>query len=122
MSAHPGIMRTLALLLAAAVLAGCLSPAAEQAAGPTYRVSGSFTRDFDGDDARDLEARLAPWYDRIAIMESYPAQYSLGGLGAEDCVEVRAILAERPYVATVGECRPETAASENPDAPVSSDS
>lgn len=118
-----GRMRTVLLLAVASVLAGCASPAAEQDPDPdgaTYRVAGAFTREFSPGDERDLGERLSPWYERILIMESFPAQYNLGGLGAGDCQEVRAILLTLDYVATVSECLVEEPAPDDPDGATSS--
>jgi hypothetical protein len=97
------LTRLTALLLSSLILllAGC----AETPGGVEYRVGGSFTEDATQADVEDLQRRLAAWGADAAIMESYPLQYQIGGLDGPSCDEVRAMLANRPYIASVGRCQ-----------------
>jgi len=72
---------------------------------PSWRVSGSFTEDAGDEDIADLQQRLRPWGTSAAILESYPLQYSILVDSGPACDEVRTMLQQRAYLASVGRCQ-----------------
>lgn len=96
-------LRTTAALalfaVAGALVAGCADDM------PTYRVSGAFTAD-PRPDWDEWEALVARYADEPAVLrESFPEQFSVGGLSRQDCEAFRGDAAALPYVASVGPCR-----------------
>lgn len=127
--------RTLAAMLLLASLAGCLEgdratdEAIDRGAGPgapaddgsgtaTWRLGGSFTENATQAEIAEIGRELEPYNATMRVMESFPMQYAVDGLTLEVCPEVRALLAEKPYVAVVRECEPDVP-PEEPDQPVS---
>lgn len=91
-------MRAALVLLAALVLAGCSGDAV------SYRLGGSFTQTRTAADMDDFQATVAPYSDDVAIMESFPEQFSIRDLDADGCAELRGKLLAKTYLAVVGEC------------------
>lgn len=110
-----GGMRLPAFLAAAILLAGCASPAA----GPTFALSGAFTPERTQQDLDEFHAIVAPYSDDVAILESFPEQFSIRGITG-GCEQLRATLDAKDYVASVGTCRVETEGTGDPDEATSS--
>lgn len=92
-----GVRRPTLLLVLAALLSGCSGDAV------SYRLSGAFTAERTQADLDDFSATVAPYSDDVAIMESFPEQFSIRGLD-ESCEPLREVLLAKPYIASVGEC------------------
>jgi len=86
--------------------AGCLSREDSRSASDTLeaRVAGVFSANATQADVAELAARVRERGGEMAVMESFPLQFSTRGLGEADCADVRAFAALRPYVASVGAC------------------
>lgn len=105
-----------AALVLASLTAGCAG--SDPGPDPAYRISGSFTENATQADTEDLREKVAGWGAEVQIMESHPMQYRVHGFAQADCDAIRAVLEERPYIATVGDCAPVERAS-NGDEPTS---
>lgn len=108
----------LALALAPAlVLAGCLAP---RPAADEWTFSGTFTEAATQAEMDALGRELRDrWGVDMLVMESFPEQLLVRGLSEAECPDARGLVAAKPFVLRVGECR-EVVASADPDAPTSS--
>ena len=89
-------MRVL-LVLVALALAGCTSES------DSYRLGGAFTADRTSEDMAEFGRITAEYSDDVAIMESFPEQFSIKHMH-DGCEELRGKLLEKSYIATVSEC------------------
>jgi hypothetical protein len=96
-------MRFLLAAVAALLLSGCGSP--DESA--TFQLSGSFTADRTQEDLDEFHAIVEPYSDDVAIMESFPEQFSIRGI-VGGCEQLRATLDSKQYIASVGACRAES--------------
>lgn len=87
------------------LLSGCAAPDPS----PTFSLSGSFTADRTQGDLDEFAAIVDPYSDDVAIMESFPEQFSIRGITG-GCEQLRATLEAKDYVASVGACRVESEA------------
>ncbi len=96
-------MRLAALAVVLGVLlAGCGTPAA----GPSFRLSGTFTQDRTQADLDEFNGIAARYSDDVAILESFPEQFAIRGI-VGGCDQLRATLQAKDYVASVGACQKE---------------
>ena len=90
-----------ALVLLVLLAAGCVAPQA----GP-MQLGGAFTEATTQEDLRAFGEDMRA-YGRdvdVAILESFPPQFSVRGLDADKCGDARAHARSLPFVARVGEC------------------
>lgn len=85
------------LMLVVAGLAGC-------AQDPTYWLGGAFSSERTEADLQDFDATAGRYSDDIAILESFPEQFSVGSLSKDDCGALRAELLQKDYLQRVGDC------------------
>ena len=90
------------ILLPALLLAGCIGPQA------TVNLGGAFTEAATQDDLTAFgdEMREFGRGVDVAILESFPPQFSVRGLPEDKCDDARALAQAKAYVARVGECQP----------------
>lgn len=115
---HPlrGVLVRVALAGAVfVVLAGCASPDESE----TFRLSGSFTGDRTQEDLDEFEAIVEPYSHDVAILESFPEQFSIRGI-VGGCEQLRSTLDSKDYIASVSACRVESGAGEGGDGTTSS--
>lgn len=94
-------MRVVALAIVALFLSGCNGDAAYE------RLGGAFTAQRTAADLDDFQATVRPYSDDVAIRESFPEQFIIHGLDANDCIELSELLRAKPYIATLGPCESE---------------
>lgn len=123
-------MRAPLLLVPLLLLAGCLDapqgspggagnddPAGGDAAdGGTRRLGGSFTAEATQAQVQEAQGLAAAEGGDMAILESFPLQFAVSGLGADACGRLHAALDAKPYVASVRACE-EMRADGDPDTP-----
>lgn len=106
----------LPLAVAAVLLAaGCASPGDS----PSFQLSGSFTVDRTQADLDEFQALAEPYSDDVAILESFPEQFVIRGI-VGGCEQLRATLASKDYIATLGSCTVESDAGDDGDEATSS--
>ena len=99
------MLRPLLLAALLIVLPGCANPDESE----TFQLSGSFTQDRTQEDLADFNAVVEPYSDDVAIMESFPEQFSIRGI-VGGCEQLRSTLDAKTYIAAVGTCRVQTSA------------
>lgn len=90
-----------ALLPLVLLAAGCVAPQAAP-----MQLGGAFTAEATQEDLRAFGEDMRA-YGRsvdVAILESFPPQFSVRGLDADKCEDARAHARSLPFVARVGEC------------------
>jgi hypothetical protein len=109
------LMRALLASALVTAVAGCASPDESE----TFQLSGSFTADRTQEDLDEFDAIVAPYSDDVAIMESFPEQFSIRGI-VGGCEQLRSTLDSKDYIASVSACRVETDAGDGGDEATSS--
>lgn len=71
----------------------------------TRTIHGRFFENATAENFTELDAQVRALGGSMALMKSYPAQYTISGLDQRTCDEARLLLMSKPYVATVGECQ-----------------
>lgn len=102
-------MRLLAPLLVLALLAGCTEPqdGAQPGDNPNFRVTGSFDGNATQQDYDRASGIATSYGGTMQLLESFPVQFSVSGLGDVACQKVSAALRAEPHVARVGDCQPQ---------------
>lgn len=111
----PRVLRALLASTLVVAVAGCASPDDSE----TFQLSGSFTADRTQQDLDGFDALVAPYSDDVAIMESFPEQFSIRGI-VGGCEQLRSTLDSKDYIASVSACRVESNAGDDGDGPTSS--
>ena len=104
-----------ALVAALVAAAGCASPDESE----SFQLSGSFTADRTQEDLDEFDAIVAPYSDDVAILESFPEQFSIRGI-VGGCEQLRSTLDAKEYIASVSACRVESDAGAGGDEETSS--
>ena len=84
-------------VVAAVLASGCYSEPS------VYEISGTFKASRTDADLADFHATVKPYSNDVAIMESFPEQFRIHGLGAS-CPDLARILAAKPYLASSSAC------------------
>lgn len=71
-----------------------------------YYISGTFTQEADSVDIRNLENKVKKYNATVTVMESFPMQFQISPLTANDCRQVAEILSSLGYISYFGECIP----------------
>lgn len=106
-------MRPLLALLAALLLAGCAQPGdlATPTASGAFHVGGSFDANATQQDYDRAQGIATSYGGTLALLESFPVQFSATGFTDVACQKARDALAQEPHVASVGACGPATSSS-----------
>ena len=101
-----------AILILAVLLAGCVegSDTGGPAPGGTFHVGGSFDANATQQDYDRASGIATSYGGTLALLESFPVQFSATGFTDVACQKARDALAAEPHVASVGTCAPSQAA------------
>lgn len=89
-------MRIVAIL-ALLMLAGCTD-------AEDYKMGGAFTSDRSQADLEEFNQLVGQYSDDVAIMESFPEQFSIRGMNQADCEELYTKLQAKSYISSLNVC------------------
>lgn len=70
-----------------------------------YALAGAFDANRTEEDLRDFDTTVQEYTDDYVLMESFPEQFRIHGLDADECRALRADLDNKTYIARLSECR-----------------